>query len=322
MASLLNTRSIYYDDVNLIAQPQKGLWTEDYSRQSRKQVPQELNRIIVSPMSSVVGETFAKKALELGLTVCLPRLTKNKNFQKEFLENNKELVKSCGARLYVSVGYNDYKLAKELNHPNILIDVANGYLSSVVSFQQRLFAEGYNVMCGNVHSLDGFSRYNKGTIVRVGIGQGSVCHTRLATGYTRGQITELLDCHSFRSSSLSPFICADGGIKYSGDIVKAFGAGADCVMIGGMLKNAQEAQNILDGDYSYWGGASHKQQEMVYGEIRRHSEGGVVSVDKSSIRPLKDIVDDIWGGIESGVSYSGYSSVSDFIGNGVFEIKK
>lgn len=323
MPNLLASKSLYYDDINLIARPQMGLWSEDKISQSRETVRKELDRIIVSPMAAIVGEAFALEALNLGLTVCLPRLSKNKEFQKDFLLNNSGLSNNSLSRLYVSVGLNDYKSVEKLNHQNVLIDVANGYLSSVVFFQQQLVKRGFNVMCGNVHSAEGFGLYEPNTVVRVGIGQGSVCKTRFATGYTRGQVTEILDCYDAQSRHESLFktqICADGGLKTSGDIVKAFALGANYVMIGGLLKNAKEAQNVIDGDYSYWGGASHKQQLITYGKIKRHSEGGEVSVDKENITSLKDIVNDIWGGISSGVSYSGFSSVSELIGNGTFEI--
>ena len=65
MATILKTKSIYYNDVNIIAQPA--------IIKSRSEIPKELNRIIVSPMSAIVGETFLKKATELGLLVCLHR---------------------------------------------------------------------------------------------------------------------------------------------------------------------------------------------------------------------------------------------------------
>jgi IMP dehydrogenase/GMP reductase len=178
-------------------------------------------------------------------------------------------------------------------------------------------------MCGNIHSATGYVRYNKNVLVRVGIGGGSVCKTRYATGFTRGQITEIKECSDYkRNISEAPFIVADGGIKYSGDIIKAFGAGADYVMIGGLLKNAQEAQNVIDGDFSYWGGASKKQQKITYGHAKRHSEGAEVVVKQNEIIPLKDIFEEIWGGVESGISYSGYETIKEFIGKGHFEIIK
>lgn len=329
MPTFLNTTSLGYDDVNLIAQSQRHIV-------SRSEIPVELNRVIVAPMQSVVGEKFALEALRLGLQVCMPRfigLEKQKEIFQKAYEENKKYTK----RLWFSFGLNNgsddeaSKLAKEYENKyfqktNVLLDVANGYLYQCKKWIRFVSsAWPVNLMVGNIHSAKGLNLYAGGydydeIYVRVGIGQGSVCKTSTVSGFTRGQITEITEC--YRERLHKQLIVADGGIKQSGDAVKAFGAGADFAMMSGYFSNAVEAQNILDGEYSYWGGASHKQQIKERGEIYRHSEGAVKEVNKENIRPLKDLVSDLWGGIASGVSYSGYKSLSDFIGNGVFEVKK
>lgn len=96
---------------------------------------------------------------------------------------------------------------------------------------------------------------------------------------------------------------------------------SDYVMMGGYFSRALEAYTWLNGDGTYWGGASKKQQ-MLYGGVRRHSEGKVVEIDRSTTLPLTELVDELWGGLSSAVSYSGKQSLSEFIGNGVFEIKQ
>ncbi len=310
---ILNTQSLYYDDVNLIAQPQNKI-------KSRTDIPKELDRIIISPMSAVVGKTFARKALELGLSVCVPRFGGIER-QKEILENCSDYFNLHS--LCVSVGLDDWKSVEGLKIycRNILIDVANGYLKDVAEFASRLKMDGFNVMVGNVHSRNGVECFSN-SLIRCGIGGGSVCQTSLVSGYTRGQITELMECaDGLLKRSTGNGIIADGGVKDSGCAVKAFGAGADYVMMGGYFSYAEEAESVINGDLTYWGGASEKQQILQYGEKRRHSEGKVVSIDKSRVKPLKELVDDLWGGISSGVSYSGYGSLSEFIGNGVFEVK-
>lgn len=312
---LLNTKSIYYDDVNLIARPQHYI-------SSRTQIPKQLDSIIISPMLSIVGEKFAIEALNLGLKVCLPRMTDkiqlNKIIFNIYDACGKDEIVSGDKDLFVSIGLKDKEFALKSNHKSFLIDVANGYLRDVVNLADELRLHGIRVMVGNIHSDKGLRQYSN-CYVRVGIGQGTVCKTDEVTGFTRGQITEIQECHLEKTNQR---IIADGGIKNSGCAVKAFGAGADYIMMGGYFKAAEESQNVIDGTYCYWGGASFTQQMELNGKITRHSEGKEDYFKKNEIRPLKILVDDLWGGISSGISYSGYANLTQFKGNGVFELKQ
>lgn len=314
----LESKSIYYKDVNLIAQPQYGL-------SSRENVLKQLWQIIVSPMSAVVGEKFVLTALELGLTVCLHRFgsieEQIKLLKKIYDKFGADEVQEGFKSVYVSVGLGDtdrVNQLKKLGHKQILLDVANGYLSTVVNYSEEL-SKDFSLMVGNVHSSRGINLYRRGKI-RVGIASGSACGTSEASGYNRGQITEILECYRDRYST-HQMIVADGGIANAGCAAKAFGAGADYVMMGGYFSLAEEAQNIIDGEYKFWGGASHLQQLKQKGKVTRHSEGKEINLDKDNIRPLKFLVDELWGGISSAISYSGYANLTQFIGNGVFEIK-
>jgi GMP reductase len=317
MAIFKKTKSIYYNDINLIAQPS--------TIESRKDVPIELNRIIVSPMAAVVGQTFAKEATKLGLTVC----------QHKFCDIDNAVLNYSvipnKTNLFVSIGLNDWDRASELaaeGADNWLIDCANGYLPQIreVIFRLVNTHKVNRLMVGNVMTADGiqlykdFTKYIPDVLIRVGIAGGSACATSDATGYNRGQITEIIEC-SNQADIDNVKVIADGGIKNGNYAAKAFGAGADYVMMGGFFAKAKEAHTWENGDGTYWGGASTKQQQL-YGGVRRHSEGKVYEVDRSNVKPLKELVDDLWGGLTSAVSYSGYKSLSEFIGNGVFEIKE
>ena len=329
MAQILKTKSIYYNDVNLVAQPCKV--------KSRKDIPVELNRIIVSPMEAIVGKEFALKANALGLTLCLHRFCS--------IKDQVELYNSLPNQdnVFVSIGLNDWDRVEqlaEIGATSWLIDMANGYMAkeidecvSKLSDRARIT----NLMMGNVHSEYGFQllsnvAYDKSfkKYVRVGIAGGSPCATNDSTGYNRGPITEIMEIEQSNpwdstSDALfmrdKPFIIADGGIKNSGYAAKAFGAGADYVMMGGYFAKAFEAETHVRGDGSYWGGASHKQQILSTGKVYRHSEGKEVPI-LDELAPLERLVDELWGGISSAVSYSGYKTLSEFIGNGVFELKQ
>jgi GMP reductase len=326
MAEILKTKSIYYNDVNLVAQP--------CVVKSRKDIPVELNRIIVSPMEAIIGKTFALKANELGLTLCLHRFCS--------IEEQVELYNSLPKprNVFASIGLNDWDRVDELAKAGVtswLIDMANGYMNREIDECVQKLSERasiHNLMMGNVHSERGFkmlsaikTHHSFMRYIRVGIAGGSPCATNDSTGYNRGPITEIMEIEvsnpwePFLDKRHKPYIVADGGIKNSGYAAKAFGAGADYVMMGGYFAKAFEAETHVRGDGHYWGGASHKQQILSTGKVYRHSEGKEVPI-LDELAPLERLVDELWGGISSAVSYSGYKSLSEFIGNGVFELKQ
>lgn len=329
---ILDTRSIYYDDINLISSYNPHI-------ASRKDIPEEKWRIFVSPMPSVVGERFALEALKLGLSVCLHRFSSIDDNIKLFKTIYKEYpeladVKTgrkagIDTRLWGSIGLNDnerFKKLRKVGCNNFIIDTANAYLRTVMDYAAEidtLLSLDEKLMVGNVHTksiCDMWAARLPGVYIRVGIGGGSGCETTSMTAVNRGQITEISECAP-KTEQDDYHILADGSISKPANAVKAFGAGAENVMLGGYFSYAEEAQNIIDGEYKFWGCASHYNQEK-YGSIRRHSEGRVLELDKTKIKPLKVLVDDLWGGISSGVSYAGYKSLSDFIGEGVFELKQ
>ena len=329
MAQILKSKSIYYNDVNLVAQPCKV--------KSRKDIPVELNRIVVSPMEAIVGKEFALKANQLGLTVCLHRFCS--------IEEQVEIYNSLPNKknVFVSIGLNDWDRVDALAEAGAdawLIDTANGYMAiEIRSCVEKLIerARVKNLMMGNVHSERGFQMlsqiaYDKSfpKFIRVGIAGGSPCATNDSTGYNRGPITEIMEIDESNPwdptsdqifLNRKPLIIADGGIKNAGYAAKAFGAGADYIMMGGYFAKAFEAETHQRGDGTYWGGASHKQQILSTGKVYRHSEGKEVPIS-DELRPLEALVDELWGGISSAVSYSGYETLSGFISNGVFELKQ
>lgn len=313
---ILKSKSLYYDNVNLIASYQENI-------KSRKDIPEEKWRIFVSPMPSIVGELFALKALDLGLTVGLHRFLGYKSQIKIFEKSNHNNRLYCSVGLYDDEGViNLYRAGVK----NIIIDVANGYLKDVIDFTHDIHNEGLfeNIVVGNVHSDEGVFSYRdiKNCLIRVGIGGGAMClTTKSATGFGRGHITEISEC-SFEAekSKNNTQIIADGGIRNAADASKAFGAGADYIMLGSYFANALEAENILQKEFKHWGCASDYNQKK-YGEKRRHAEGKVINISENDIHPLEFLVNELWGGISSAVSYSGHKSLEKFIGNGQFEIK-
>ena len=328
--TILNSRSIYYDNVNLIAQPTEV--------KSRKDIPEDLGRIIVSPMQSIVGLIFACRALTLGLSVCLHRFDSTIEERLELIKRVFANVKGSNTqeRIWVSVGLKDVEHIEkilELGVQNIILDVANGYMSEVLEVAAQMYNKSgqriKKLMLGNIHSDTILQDYQTlsdyfgiPVYFRCGIASGSVCNTKGMTGYNRGQITEIKECADWIEENNSNLILvADGGIANPACAAKAFGAGAEYVMMGGYFAHAKEAQHVVDELYKFWGGASEFQQILSKGVAERHSEGKEKDIHPDHLENLDKLVSDLWGGISSAVSYSGYPTLIQFIGNGVFERK-
>ena len=357
MPVFTDKKSIYYNDVNLLSRPTAFDPENELGALSRKKIPVELNRIYVSPMQAIVGIEMAQKANELGLGICLHRFQTHNKYHRDWgsPQGQVEIFKSLKdtSNVFVSVGLNDFERVEILAKAGVtnwLIDMANGYMHKAIGESVKRIkniAKIDNLMVGNVHTNLGvfnlaeqLNFLNCPLYIRVGIAGGSPCATNDSTGYNRGQITEIIECADYADYCIDPScpydfnnpilteicdadvrIVADGGIKNSGYASKAFGAGADAIIMGGYFARAFEAETNLHGDGTYWGGASEKQQILATGQASRHSEGKEFKIDEP-ILPLEKLVSDLWGGISSAVSYSGCSSLTDFIYNGYFEIKE
>lgn len=333
MAIILKTKSVYFNDAVLL--PKLG------KVKSRKDVPKELWRVIVSPMISVIGKTFIIEAAKLGLSIALPRFIET--VEKIKLSTLFHQNKINGQQLcFISVGLNesadnikDIQKNYSFNCEGWLIDIANGYIPQLMDSVIRLrdilgnsFMQ--NLMVGNVITGEGsdniiitIKSYCNKLFLRIGQGNGSVCATSDNAGINRGQITELIECSEseiYKAHEENCFLISDGGIKNAGFCLKAWGAGASYVLMGGYFSRAEEAETNIKGEYSYFGCASEKQNKLA--GLDKHSEGKEMKISKEELKPLSYLVKELWGGISSGISYSGYTSVNEFVGQGVFEIKQ
>jgi GMP reductase len=322
---ILQTKSLYYNDVNLIGQPGTTL-------RSRSEVPNEKWRIIVSPMDSLISKELVIEAARNGISIFLHRF-KNLEWQIDLYRNFYDNVIYSNQICCVSLGLKNFKrdldiLDKE-NIKDAGIDIANGYLD--LKYYAEFIPDNYfeNFFVGNVHNKAGFDELGrtffdktKHLMIRVGIGGGSPCSSSDVAGVNRGNITELIECHraGWKDSKVS--VLADGGIKKPGYASKAFAAGAKYIMMGGYFRSAKEAETNLRGDGAYWGGASDRQLQII-GQPDKISEGKVIQKDKEiELKPLSVLVKELWGGLASYVTYSGYDSLEQVIGNGIFEVKQ
>lgn len=201
----------------------------------------------------------------------------------------------------------------------ICIDVANGYAESFVDFvaEVRQNFPDKTIVAGNVVTGEMVEQLllSGADIVKVGIGPGSVCTTRLKTGIGYPQLSAVIECAD-AAHGLGGRIISDGGCKSPGDVAKAFGAGADFVMLGGMLAGHDESGGQLverDGQQYklYYGMSSETAMEKHAGGVAeyRASEGKTVEVPYRG--PIEATVRDVLGGLRSTCTYVGASALKE-----------
>ena len=201
----------------------------------------------------------------------------------------------------------------------VCIDVANGYTEAFIDFVKR-FRERYPdvaVMAGNVVTADITEALILAgvDIVKVGIGPGSVCTTRKMTGVGYPQLSAIIECAD-AAHGLGGHICGDGGCTVPGDVVKAFGGGADFVMLGGMLAAHDESGGEI---VEHEGTTYRKFYGMSSEEAMTRYAGGVAkyraSEGKSTMLPARGPVDNtvqgILGGLRSACTYVGARKLKD-----------
>ena len=197
----------------------------------------------------------------------------------------------------------------------ICIDVANGYQQNYSDFVNRIREEFPDkvIIAGNVITGEMTEQLiiSGADIVKCGIGPGSVCTTRTMTGVGVPQLSGIIECAD-AAHGLGGHIIADGGCVVPGDVVKAFGAGADFVMLGGMLASHDESETEMqDGKYEFYGMSSDRAME-IHGSRKdgyKGSEGKVVKLNSRG--KVKDTIVEILGGLRSACTYIGAKRIKD-----------
>ncbi|WP_375549358.1 IMP dehydrogenase [Oceanicaulis alexandrii] len=182
----------------------------------------------------------------------------------------------------------------------VVIDTAHGMSASVLEQVKRIKAasNATQVVAGNVATYDGArALFDVGAdTVKVGIGPGSICTTRIVAGVGVPQLTAIMDCRR-AADGFDGSIIADGGIKYSGDLAKAIAAGADCVMMGSMLSGTEEAP----GETFLYKGRAYKSYRGM-GSVGAMARG---SADRYFQKEVTDRMKLVPEGIEGQVPYKG-----------------
>lgn len=232
--------------------------------------------------------------------------------------------KEGNRNVWYSIGVSEKdeeKLEAFLNHKwkdgqgidKLCIDVANGYSEPFVFFIKKMRARlpDVTIMAGNVVTGEMAEELilSGADVVKVGIGPGSVCTTRKMTGVGYPQLSAIIECAD-AAHGLGGLVCADGGCTVPGDLAKAFGAGADFVMLGGMLAGHDQCEgNVIEQDgkkyVTFYGMSSDTAMNKHAGGVAeyRASEGKTVQVPYRG--DVTATMNDIQGGLRSACTYVG-----------------
>lgn len=216
----------------------------------------------------------------------------------------------------------------------IVIDTAHGHSSRVVSAVEKVRQEfeGIEVIAGNVATAEATQKLIFAGVdaVKVGIGPGSICTTRVVTGAGVPQVTAINECVKAAAGSGVPII-ADGGIKFSGDVAKAIATGADSVMVGSLFAGTEEAP----GEVILFQGRNFKTYRgmgsigaMKKGSSDRYAQEGTVADSKYVPEGIEgrvafkgsvaDMVTQLVGGLRSGMGYTGCRNIGELQTNARF----
>jgi IMP dehydrogenase len=230
----------------------------------------------------------------------------------------------------VGVGKDTYDRVNKLYEAGvdiIAVDSAHGHSKGVIETIKQIHAlfPNLDIIGGNVVTAQAAIDliYAGASAIKVGVGPGSICTTRVVAGVGVPQLTAINDVYQV-TRQYEIGVIADGGIKLSGDITKALAAGADCVMLGGLLAGTKETPGdvfVVDGKEvkSYIGMGSLS--AMKKGSSDRYFQGGVKELKKlvpegiEATVPykgeIKDVIHQMMGGLRSGMGYCGCETIAD-----------
>ena len=272
-----------------------------------------------SNMDTITEHTMANLMGSLGGLALLHRFMSIEDNVKEF--QKVEYKRNVG--FSIGVGESEYERAEALISAGAQIccvDVAHGHSKSVnrmVKYLREKYKDNILIIAGNIATYAG-ADYLAGAgadVIKVGIGPGSVCSTRIKTGFGVPQLSAIIN-----ASKVDRHLIADGGIRCPADAVKALAAGADMVMLGGLFAGCTETPGEVlektteDGKVikykKFRGMASKEAQDDFMGGMADWKTSEGIAVEVHCKGSAKDVIQDIMGGIRSGMTYSGASTIS------------
>ena len=270
---------------------------------------------------------------------CLGLITvKDIEKSEKFPFASKDKKQSLIVGAAVGVGADGLERAKALIKAGcdfIVVDTAHGHSEAVIEVVKKIRKESSKItlIAGNIATEQAAIELAKLRVdaIKVGIGPGSICTTRVVAGIGFPQFSAILNVKKGLNKYKNVKIIADGGIRYSGDIAKALGAGADAVMIGSLLAGTDETP----GEIFYYQGRSYKSYRGM-GSISAMSRGSADRYFQQDIKdqlklvpegiegrvpyrgPVKNIIDQLVGGLKSSMGYLGAKNITEFQKNAKF----
>ena len=269
--------------------------------------------IVASNMDTIGTFEMARALQDEDVITCI-----HKHYDlRDWKENAGDLVITLNA---ISIGTTEedwdklLKISSMFQHMLrfVCIDVANGYGEYFPDFIKKVRDrfERENIIAGNVVTAEMTEQLilSGADIVKVGIGSGSVCTTRLQTGVGYPQLSAIIECAD-AAHGLGGHIISDGGCRTAGDVAKAFGAGADFVMLGRLLAGADESggENVgpADGYKEFYGMSSKKANELYSNGLQEYRSPEGVEIQVECKGPVTNIIQQILGGLRSTCTYVG-----------------
>ena len=272
--------------------------------------------IIASPMDTISEEEMGVAMWQEGGLAVVHRY--NTITQQASILDGIIVKAGCNAAAAIGTSGDYLERASALYETGVRIlcvDVAHGHhllMKTALTELRATFGDKVHIMAGNIATLEGYNDLVDwgADSVRCNIGGGSICSTRVQTGHGVPGLHTIIEC---ARSDRDAAIIADGGIRNSGDIVKALAAGADFVMLGSLLSGTDETPgdtiNTREGKFKAYRGMASKDAQIEWRGKTASLEGIATTVAAKG--PVDQILTELERGIRSGLSYSGARSISE-----------
>jgi IMP dehydrogenase len=276
--------------------------------------------IVSAPMDTVTEHRMATAMIRKGGLPILHRYNQPQDqitmYERVVLDTE---LRNPMVGAAVGTSEDDMRRVRMLTYAGVkifCIDVAHGHhiaVERMIKNMRQKYGSDIHIMAGNIATAEAFTDLSNwgADSIRVGVGGGSICSTRIQTGHGVPTLQSIFDIVNNQQSHNPAAIIADGGIKTSGDIVKALAAGADAVMLGSMLSGTDESP----GEVFEQGGQKFKAYRgMASKEAQTDWRGKVSSIEGIASKTkykgsVSDVIDEINVGIRSGFSYSGVLNI-------------
>ena len=326
--------SFTFDDVTLVPQyssvlPSETITVSKLSKNLNLQIP-----LMSSAMDTV---TESKMAIAISKSGGIGIIHRNLSIEKQVIEVQKVKKSNCLVGAAIGVNPRDLERAEELSKVKadlIVIDTAHGHTQKVLNMIKKIKKKLKNctICAGNIATGKAakFLADSGVDIIKVGIGPGSICTTRLVAGVGVPQLSAVLEVKKALKNYRTKII-SDGGIKFSGDLAKAIAAGADAVMIGSLFSGTMESPGKI---IKYKGkiyknfrgmgsvgamavGSSDRYYQKKSKDVSKYVPEGVEGMVKFK-GAVKKIIYNLVGGLKSSMGYLGAKTIKDLQKNGEF----